>query len=81
MFKLNAAFYDNREVVITSTESAGGSTLSFGSRSCTVSQRWRNKLIDLPIFHGQRSNNTQIQMKSMCYWVLLKLFTQIGEQQ
>lgn len=55
---INAAFYGNREMVITSSESAGNSTLFFGSRSCTLTTWWMDELMDLPIFHGQHSSNT-----------------------
>lgn len=32
--------------------------------------------MNLPIFHGQHSNNTQIQMKRMCYLEMWQSITQ-----
>lgn len=40
-----------------------------------------NELMDLPIFHGQRSSNTQIQMERMCYLKCGAVNYTIWEQQ
>lgn len=78
---MNAAFLTIEKWASLQVKVPKSSTLSFVSLSCTLTTWWMNELMDLPIFHGQHSSNTQIQMKIMYYWAAWHSITQIWEQQ